>query len=272
MTSCYDTAGHPAGLAFDSIAEQYDGLFTRSLIGRAQRNAVWAVLRRTFRPGERVLELNCGTGEDALFLARMGISVLACDVSQKMISLAARRVATELPGAHVEFEVRPTERIGELREAGLFDGVFSNFSGLNCIADLRGVALQISGLVKPGGRLLLCLSTRFCLWEMLWYLGVGEPSRAVRRWKGHASASLGDVELTVKYPTTRDIRKQFGPMFSLLSCRGIGVSVPPSYLEDLARKHPGVVQSLEAIDRCIAGWPVCRVIGDHMLLALERNQ
>jgi ubiquinone/menaquinone biosynthesis C-methylase UbiE len=264
--------GHAAGLAFDSIAEQYDELFTRSLIGRAQRNAVWAVLRSTFRPGERVLELNCGTGEDALFLARMGVSVLACDASPKMISVAERRMATEASGTQVKFEVRPTERIAELRGAGSFDGVFSNFSGLNCIADLGDIARQLSILVKPGGRLLLCFSTRFCLWESLWYLVRGEPKRAIRRWKGHAGASLGDVELTVKYPTMREIRKQVGPMFSLQSCRGIGVAVPPSYLEHLARRHPGVLQNLEAIDRCIAGWPVCRVIGDHVLLALERNR
>ena len=194
MTSCYDAVGHPAGLAFDSIAEKYNELFTRSLIGRAQRNAVWEVLRRTFQPGERVLELNCGTGEDALFLARMGVSVLACDASQKMISVAAQRMAADASRALVELEARPTECVGELHEAGSFDGVFSNFSGLNCVADLRDIAQQLSRLVKPGGRLLLCLSTRFCLWETLWYMGRGEPKRAFRRWKGHAAASLGGIE------------------------------------------------------------------------------
>ena len=39
MTSCSSGALHQAGLAFDSIAEQYDDIFTRSLIGRAQRDA-----------------------------------------------------------------------------------------------------------------------------------------------------------------------------------------------------------------------------------------
>ena len=62
MTSCSSCRGHRAGLAFDSIAEQYDDIFTRSLIGRAQRDVVWDVLQKTFRRGDRVLELNCGTG------------------------------------------------------------------------------------------------------------------------------------------------------------------------------------------------------------------
>ena len=33
-------------LAFDSLAAKYDDLFTRSMIGRAQRGAVWEVADR----------------------------------------------------------------------------------------------------------------------------------------------------------------------------------------------------------------------------------
>ena len=60
--------------AFDAIAEHYDDLFTNSLIGRAQRQAVWEIASRHLRPGGLVLELNCGTGEDALFLANSGMT------------------------------------------------------------------------------------------------------------------------------------------------------------------------------------------------------
>lgn len=272
MTSCFDAVGHPAGMAFDSVAERYDELFTRSLIGRAQRNAVWEALRQTFRPGERVLELNCGTGEDALFLARMGVSVVACDASQKMIAVAAQRMAREVLGDQVQLGVRPTERISELRRLGLFDGVFSNFSGLNCVSDLSEVAQQLGSLVKPRGVVLICLSTRVCAWETLWYLARRNPKRAFRRWKGQTTASLGEVALEVRYPTMRDIGKAFRPRFSLRSCKGIGIAVPPSYLEHLARKYPRVLEKFEAVDRRIARWPVCRIVGDHMLLALERKQ
>jgi len=48
--------------AFDTVAEDYDRIFTNSAIGRAQRDAVWEVARTVFSPGSRILELNCGTG------------------------------------------------------------------------------------------------------------------------------------------------------------------------------------------------------------------
>lgn len=262
---------YSAGVAFDSIAEEYDDLFTHSLIGRAQRDTVWEALRDEFHAGQRILELNCGTGEDALFLSRTGVSVYACDASERMIAVAARRMACESRGAQVQLEVRATEHIGELPAVGRFDGVLSNFSGLNCVEDLAPAARQLGRLVKPHGKLLLCLSSRVCAWETLWYLAHGQPARALRRWKGSATASLGDTAVDVQYPTVGDVRLKFAPEFVLRKITGVGVTVPPSYVEHLARKYPKVLKTLQRIDRGIAKWPLCRVIGDHTLLALERT-
>lgn len=271
MTASSEAGVHIAGFAFDAIAEQYDDIFTRSLVGRAQRDAVWDVLRRTFKGGERVLELNCGTGEDALFLARMGVSVLACDASAHMIAVAARRLAGEAPDANVQLRVLSNEKIGDLRDVGMLDGAFSNFSGLNCVEDLSAVANQLASMVKPRGRVLLCLSTRVCLWETAWYLAHGQMVRSVRRWKGSTTASLGESSVCVRYPTMRSIKKLFQPWFRLRGCKGIGVAVPPSYVEHMARKYPRALNALMTIDHRIATWPVFRVIGDHMLLELERS-
>jgi ubiquinone/menaquinone biosynthesis C-methylase UbiE len=272
VTSCPSGTWQATGMAFDSIAEQYDEIFTRSLIGRAQRDAVWDVLRKTFLPGDRLLELNCGTGEDALFLSTLGVSVVACDASERMINVATRRMQSMPEGARIQFEACPTEHIADLCDRGPFDGAFSNFSGLNCIADLSATAQQLAVLVRPGGRVVLVLSSRFCLWESFWYLAQGKPDRAVRRWKGKATASLGNIALEMRYPTVGDIRRMFRPFFALRARRGVGITVPPSYVEALARKYPRTLLELQAFDRKIAAWPVCRSIGDHTLLVLERTR
>ena len=130
------------------MARDYDELFTRSMIGRAQRNAVWSVLLAVFPKGSHLLELNCGTGEDALFLARNGISVTACDASSQMIDVASSRLRQEAPGAPISFNHLSIERIRELRPAADFDGAFSNFSGLNCVADLERDRRRL-GFITP---------------------------------------------------------------------------------------------------------------------------
>jgi len=271
MSAYPNAAWPPAGLAFDAIAELYDDMFTRSLIGRAQRNVVWEKLRRVFRKGDRILELNCGTGEDAIFLAGLDTSVVACDASERMIAVAARRIDEQGYENRVQVRVLPTERIGELREPELFDGVLSDFSGLNCVADMEAVARQLAMLVKRRGTLVLCLSTRVCLWETLWFLAHGEPKRACRRWTGQNTARLGNIPVAVHYPTLKEVQRLFAPCFALRSCKGVGVAVPPSYVEHLAQRYPRILVKLQTLDAVIAAWPLVRQIGDHVLLELERT-
>src|ERR1700691_3470451 len=108
---------------FDAVAEEYDARFTNSLIGRAQRQSVWSEMDRLFRPGQRVLEINCGTGVDAMHLAAQGIRVMACDASPEMIAVARRRLEVSAVRNHVVFRTLATEQIGELEDEGLYDGV-----------------------------------------------------------------------------------------------------------------------------------------------------
>jgi ubiquinone/menaquinone biosynthesis C-methylase UbiE len=264
--------GSAAGAAFDRLAEGYDRIFTDSLIGRAQRDAVWKVLIRTFQKNDNILELNCGTGEDAIFLAGKGISVFACDASQQMIDRAEQRLRHTSPQVSAVFCELPTERIGELHPETQFDGAFSNFSGLNCVADLSVVASSIERLIRQNGRLVLCFSTRFCLIEILYYLIRGQWRKALRRCKGYTEVTLDDVQFTVYYPTVRQIRRHFAPGFRLYSRTGIGVAVPPSYLEPWARRHPGIFRLLCRLEGLLATLPFFRSTGDHVLLCFENGR
>jgi ubiquinone/menaquinone biosynthesis C-methylase UbiE len=262
----------PAALVFDQMAAEYDDVFTRSMIGRAQRDAVWSILTRNFQSGDHVLELNCGTGEDALFLARNGISVTACDASKQMVQIASNRLRREAPDAPIRFNHLSTERLSELQPATMFDGAFSNFSGLNCVPNLKQTAEELATLLPPNAPLLVCLSTRVCVWEVIWFLLHGKFRKAFRRCSGRATARVGEFAVDVYYPTVRKLQQLFAPSFVMRSCIGVGVTVPPSYVESWIRSYPKLLRLLRAIDRVVAPWPGFRVVGDHMLLHFERVQ
>jgi ubiquinone/menaquinone biosynthesis C-methylase UbiE len=115
--------------SFDVVAKEYDARFTNSAIGRAQRDSVWLEMDRVFRPGQRILEINCGTGVDALHLAAAGIQVLACDASGEMIRVARRRLGASTVADQVEFRILATELICHLDDGERYDGVLSNFAG-----------------------------------------------------------------------------------------------------------------------------------------------
>jgi ubiquinone/menaquinone biosynthesis C-methylase UbiE len=259
-----------AGIAFDQVAGSYDEVFTHSAIGRAQRSQVWTRLLAAFPPGSRILELNCGTGEDARFLAERGRSIVACDASDSMIEVAKNRVPDNATAANLEFLRLANEDLAQFPGRREFDGAFSNFSGLNCVADLRPVAASLAGLVKPGGRLLLCLWSRICPIETLWYLLHGQPQKAIRRFSGKSKARIGDVAIPVFYPTVRAVRGAFSPWFKFRSRCAIGLFVPPSYMENSIRDFPKLLERMEFQDRLTGGWPVLRALGDHVLLEFER--
>lgn len=254
---------------FDSLAESYDRVFTDSLIGRAQRDAVWRELDAAFVPGQRVLELNCGTGVDAVHLAERGVRVDAFDSSPAMIGVARRRT----PPAGLfppRFAVLATEHLRVLDS--VYDGAFSNFGGLNCVQDLRQVARNLARLVRPLGHLVLCLASRFCAWETGWWLAHGNPSKAFRRLRrnGVTAELVPGALVHVRYPSLRELRRLFRPEFSLVSVRGIGLLVPPSYVEPHARCFPGLLRGAAHLDAHFSSLPALRSISDHILLKFRR--
>jgi SAM-dependent methyltransferase len=260
-----------ASLAFDLMAASYDATFTESFIGRAQRNVVWRALQHAFQPGDRVLDLNCGTGEDALFLAKRGISVLGCDISPRMIEVAKHRKSLDKAGSFAQFRVLRNEQIDSLTAIPHFDGVLSNFSGLNCVEDVSQVARKLGQLLRPAGTAIFCLSTRICLWEMAWYGARGNFKKAFRRVRGSTVARLGEISVPVWYPTIRELRRSFSPWFGLRSVRAVGLFVPPSYAESWMLRHKAVLGWLEAMDRVLAARPLLRGVGDHVLLEFEKT-
>ncbi|NUQ30736.1 MAG: methyltransferase domain-containing protein [Acidobacteriaceae bacterium] len=262
-------AAHPAGRAFDAMADTYDDDFTQSLIGQAQRSVVMQDAFRIFRGRRRLLELNCGTGEDALCFAENGWKVLALDASERMSACA--RIRRESLGTrdNPQFRQVATENLREI--AGEFDGVFSNFSGLNCVSDLAPIARMLAEKTTPGSPLLLCLSTRVCLWETAWYLLHGKPAKAFRRWTGRHQAILQGMPVDVYYPTLDILRQAFRPNFKLRSVRAIGLFVPPSYVESWIRKHTLLLRIFARLDKFFSRLPLLRTFGDHMLLHFEKN-
>ncbi|HEX6806193.1 MAG TPA: class I SAM-dependent methyltransferase [Terriglobales bacterium] len=265
----------PAASPFDAIAAGYDDVFTGSLIGHAQRSATWKELAKAFPPGNQVLEIGCGTGVDACFLAENGVSVLGFDSSPEMIRVAQQRVqdrAGSFQNASVELCAWSAERLSSLHPARTFDGAFSNFGAINCIADLSKFAGDLASRLRPSAKLLLCVMGPCCLWEVAWYLARGEAGRAFRRFRhgGITATVASGTPFRVHYPTAASLAETFAPEFRLRRMTGIGLLVPPSYTESAMSRFPGFVHLAERVDGVLARCPGIRTLADHILLTFER--
>src|ERR1700682_2984198 len=85
----------PSADAFDHIGARYDDEYTNTELSWWFRRRVWERLAVIFKPGDHVIELGCGTGEDAIWLAKRGIYVLAGDGSPAMLAETARKAKAE---------------------------------------------------------------------------------------------------------------------------------------------------------------------------------
>jgi SAM-dependent methyltransferase len=253
---------------FDALARDYDRSFTESAIGQRLRAAAWRRMDAAFRPGDRVLELNCGTGVDAVHLARRGVHVLATDQSAEMVGLSRAKVGAFALGGLVDVARLEIENLAQLRDRGPFDGAVSNFGGFNCVDDLAPAALGLAGLLRPGASVVLCVMGPVVPWEWGWFLAHGQPGKALRRLRRAGARWRG---LSIQYPSPAKLRGAFAPWFRQTRMGALGALVPPSYAESWAGRHPRLLAALDRCERRLETcWPL-PWLADHYLVELERT-
>jgi SAM-dependent methyltransferase len=255
---------------WDSAATTYHQKFGGTTVGMIRRRTVWRTIERVFHPGQQILELSCGTGIDAVFLAKLGVQVLACDLSPRMIELAQERLNSERVLSRPDFRVLATEHISLLKGDGPFDGAFSNFSGLNNVDDLTRVGADLGGLLKPKARFVICVMGRFVPLEIAWFLAHRKPRKAFERLVESRTFYASTTGLTIHRPTVNQIAKQMKPFFRLIGWKGIGIVVPPSYAEHVAVRFPRLMQRLAIVDRHLGSMPFFKSMADCVLMEFER--
>jgi SAM-dependent methyltransferase len=262
----------PAASAFDAVAPSYDSRFGAWASVAAQRRAVRAALLQQFPAGGRILEVGGGTGEDASFLAQHGFDMLLTDPSPTMVKLSAEKLARFSAATEIATGEEMEDFAQRYLSAGrpLFDGAFSNFAPLNCVADLTLVADGLSHLLKPGASAMLVFFGTFCPGEMIVETLRRRPKQAFRRRKlGNVEARLAKHEFHVIYHRRAEIERAFAPRFILEKSIGIGITVPPSAAEPWISEHPRLLSAMEAIDHVLAH-PLA-MLGDHILYQLRRT-
>jgi demethylmenaquinone methyltransferase / 2-methoxy-6-polyprenyl-1,4-benzoquinol methylase len=157
---------------FDRIAGVYDLMNTAMTAGLHHSWRERAADLTELEPGEVALDVCCGTGDLALALgARVGRygRVVGSDFSERMLDLA-REKASERGVEQVRFEWADALALPYEEES--FDAVSVGFGARN-LADLEHGLLEMSRVLKPGGRLVILeitqprrppLSTFFALW------------------------------------------------------------------------------------------------------------
>ncbi len=232
------------------------------------RGIVYAHVLRFLRPGERMLELNAGTGADAAYFAGRGFAVHATDLAPGMTAAMAEKARQPALGGRLTTQQVSFTEMGEI-EGGPYQYIYSNFGGLNCVESLAEVCAGVRGLLAPGGRLTWVIMPPVAPWELA-LIFKGQPKMALRRLgRGGVRAHVEGAHFQVHYFTPGQVLRWLGPDFHKLALEGLAIFTPPADRKDFATRHPRLYAALARLDERIATLPPFNGMGDFFILTAE---
>ena len=258
--------------AFSKQAAIFDDLYSANIIIKYKRQRVRDHLEQFLKPNSKILELNAGTGEDAVWFAQHNHAVHATDISKGMQEKLIEKVRQNKLERQVTNELCSFTELQDLKNKGPYDLIFSNFAGLNCTSELDKVLQSFSTLLKPNGLVTLVILPKFCLWESLLFFK-GKFKIAFRRFfsrKG-VKAHIEGEYFTCWYYNPSYVIKNMKEKYEALSVEGLCTLVPPSYLENFPTKWSFLFNFLkEKENKWKSKWP-WKSIGDYYIISLRKK-
>jgi ubiquinone/menaquinone biosynthesis C-methylase UbiE len=255
--------------SFDKAATNYDSTFTHSVIGRLQRYLVYFHVIKQLSSVKKLIEINCGTGEDAVWLAHKNIQVTATDISSKMIQIAISKSNLN----NLNFFQADINEIESRFSNEKFDMVFSNFGGINCLSqpELTNFFASVPNLLSEKGKLALVIMPKNTLWEQMYFILKLDFKKAFRRKNAFTIADVDDKKVTTYYYNPNDIVALSTNNFTVLQTKPIGFFIPPSYLESFFKNKPKLILFLNTLEQKIRNQSWLSKYADHYLIVLEKK-
>jgi ubiquinone/menaquinone biosynthesis C-methylase UbiE len=255
-------------LGFSRKAEVYDAYCEAHPVIRWCRQVIRSDVISRLPHAASMLELNAGTGADAAYFVSHGYRVHATDLADGMVAAIQTKIKKAAAGERFTAQQVSFTDLDQV-QAGPFDAIFSNFGGLNCVPDLRGVVAQLPRLLKPGAFITWVIMPPICPWELAQALR-GHWQAATRRLKpGGVISNVEGARFTTHYFSADAVMALFDKRFKRVGLRSISLFCPPSYMEKFPRRFPAITRALMQLDEHLGKiWPF-NCWGDFFILTMQ---
>ena len=250
----------------NEIASGYDEVVGASIPARLIRNFFCQRILNGIKPGMHLLEIGCGTGIDAVLLAKNGIKVTSTDISPEMIKITSQKAVNENLTDLIKTELLDADNLDKL-DGNLFDGIISNFNALNYINDLNKFALNAHKLLNPGAKVFFVMLNKVCLWEFYYNLFKLKPITAFERLISREK--YYKTQMNLYFP--RKVKKIFSKYFVTDRIRGFGYLYPPDGLSEFQKKHIKFFDSLQGTENFLCSAYPFYNFCDHYLIEMTKK-
>lgn len=256
---------------FSEIASEYDRLDAESGIMQWYRSRVRDFCMKTYIPGQKILELNGGSGLDAVFFANKGLHVTSTDVAPGMVESLAGKIQKYQLQERIASHKVSFEEIPAMFKEQAFDHIFSNFGGLNCVKSPWEVLLSVMPLLKEGGTVTAVVMPPVSWWEIFFILK-GNTKLALRRWspKGTIAHVEGSYFRVYYFRPSKTIKK-LKHKLRLINLFSLGCLMPPPSYQNFAEKFPKLFALSGKIESVICRWYPFSRCGDYVVLQWTKS-
>ncbi len=149
---------------FDKEATKYDKWYDTKIgeyADQVETNCAFNLFQP--KPGMKILDVGCGTGNFSIKMARQGINVTGIDISEKMLEFAHSRASQEKLA--IEFRKMDTQNL--TFQDNIFDGVFS-MATIEFVSDPNKMIEEMFRVCKKGGPIVVGTINRDSTWGQLY--------------------------------------------------------------------------------------------------------
>lgn len=255
--------------AFSNQSYHFDEDDRGNSILQDLRKQVYSHVDRFLPVQSKILELNAGTGIDALHFVVGGHTIHAIDLSDGMIQQLRKKVLDhQLQG---RMSVQQLSYLDlENVEGRNYDFVFSNFGGLNCIPDLREVVKSLPVVLRSGGWVTFVIMPQVCIWEILTVLKGNR--NAFRRFnRGGVMAHLEGQYFRTWYHSLASIKEVMGKEFSFVCSEGLASLSPPPYALRFEKNYESLYKTLRSFDSVFRNHFPFNRWADHIIVTFKKR-
>lgn len=255
-------------LGFSSIYEEYEILSKDNYCDIYRRNTIRNHIELFLNPKDTILEINSGSGIDAVYFAKKGYPILATDIADSAEIYISKKISEQSLN-NLEFQKCSFLDLKSIRHKK-FNHIFSNYGGLNCTNNLEQVFNQFDELLAPKGFVTLVIMPKYYPWEMMTFLKGNK--NAFRRWnKNGVLANIKNHFVQTFYHSPKKIKKAMGEKFISVSTKNIGTFYPSSHFSSL-QVHKKTINFLMRFDTWVNNkFIVPKGIGDYFIITFQKK-
>ncbi len=229
---------------FSNIYEHYEYLSRESIIDKTMRQQVYSHINKYLKSKSNILELNAGSGIDAVYFAKKNHHVTATDIAEKAAFFLNQKIK-KLDLKNLSFINANFTDLKQFKGAD-FNYVFSNFGGINCTNAIDKIAFTLSEVLPSKAHVTFVVMGKYYPWDWIYVLK-GKFKRAFIRLQKEAIANVEGESIKTYYYTPEEMKSFMTSHFEYVTSENLA-SFYPSVNHKLLTKYNWFIKMLIKID------------------------